>query len=172
MAIIDPTTDTASEIRDIVAKARHAIPTTQPAVSSAVYYLATAIDKLVNETLVPAFNTFNKVNLDTEDLDEFGPGQLEELYAKISGQEAPNDTSEGNTDKTAFIVSFPEIELTIKDIWPDGDAPDNPTPEDVIEAMKGASDPTPRNVAFDWMLIDHLFVQRADGGSEVEWDGS
>jgi hypothetical protein len=168
MAIIDPTTDTASEIRDIVAKARHAIPTTQPAVSSAVYYLATAIDKLVNETLVPAF----KVKLDTENLDEFGPGQLEELYANISGQEAPNDTSEANTDKTTFIVAFPEIELTIKDIWPDEDAPDNPTPEDVIEAMKGASDPTPRNVAFDWMLIDHLFVQRADGGSEVEWDGS
>ncbi len=29
-----------------------------------------------------------------------------------------------------------EADLSIKEVWPDGDAPDNPTAEDVIAVMK------------------------------------
>lgn len=35
-----------------------------------------------------------------------------------------------------FTISFPDTHLSVADVWPDGDAPENPTPEDVAAVMR------------------------------------
>jgi hypothetical protein len=53
-------------------------------------------------------------------------------------------------------VDTPVYMLSIDDIWPDGDAPENPTAEDVIEAMREYG--SPRTVACEWDLLDELTI--------------
>lgn len=100
------------------------------------------------------------------DLDEYGPEQLEQVRAMIFG---PREDS-----SSKFVVSFPDVELDVSDIWPDG-APENPTPEDVIAVMKEQEYAHPTNVAVEWLLIESLYVRADDdeeGVGEVEWDGT
>lgn len=35
-----------------------------------------------------------------------------------------------------FSISFPDVELAPEEIWPDGNAPENPTAEDVVAQMR------------------------------------
>ncbi len=177
MAIIDPATDAACEVRDLVSQARQALqdsetggPDRSLATTKSVYYLATAIDKLVNETLVTAFKP------------EFGnsevphqpsPTELEELYANITERSEQSIPS----GHKKFVISFPDVELSIDEIWPiDKSAPDDPTPEDVIDVMKESVDvPHPGVVASEWNLIERLSVRHngdEEGNAEVEWDES
>lgn len=98
---------------------------------------------------------------------------LEELYASIMGRiEEPT----GNTSQRKFVISFPDMELAVDEIWPEGDAPENPTPLDVIEVMKETEYAHPTTVAAAWLLIDSLSVRYnldKDGDDqEVEWDGT
>ena len=176
MAIIDPATDAAREVRDLVSQARQALqdsetggPDRSLATTKSVYYLATAIDKLVNETLVPAFKP------------EFGngevphqpsPTELEELYVNITERSEQSIPS----GHKKFVISFPDVELSIDEIWPiDGFVPDDPTPEDVIDAMRESEDHAlPTTVANKWNLIESLRVRYAgdeDGLMADEWDG-
>ena len=148
-------------------RAREALPPELAAhlsngVEAAVSLLAQAVERLADDS--PGFIL---------DLDEYGPGQLEALRAKITGQPAPEvDTLP--TVATKFVISFPDVELEASDIWPDG-APENPTPEDVIAVMEEAEYAHPMHVIREWLLIEGLFVRDAedeDGEGEVEWDGS
>ena len=105
-------------------------------------------------------------------LEEYDLGDLEKIYANIT-----NNTGRpmNNVSHNPFVISFPDVRLSVNDIWPDGDAPDNPTPDDVIEAMEGTGYSTPASVVREWELIKSLFIlHRNDetGIKEVEWDGS
>lgn len=61
-------------------------------------------------------------------------------------------------DKIRFTVTYSlETTLCLDNIWPDGDAPDDPRVEDVYRAMFGwqASAPSPAQVLkmlYDWNL--------------------
>ncbi len=48
----------------------------------------------------------------------------------------------------------PSFELEISEVWPDGDAPDNPTAEDVAKTMREYG----YNLIRDWGLDDGLEV--------------
>lgn len=51
--------------------------------------------------------------------------------------------------ETTFLISLGETELTVEEVWPDGDAPENPTAEDVATAMRSSRGP----VLSDWNLL-------------------
>lgn len=53
-------------------------------------------------------------------------------------------------------VEGPTFNLTEEEIWPDGDAPENPTDADVIEAMKDYGHVS--TVIRDWALDDFLTI--------------
>jgi len=57
--------------------------------------------------------------------------------------------------RQTFTVCFPDVSLSIEDIWPDGDAPVNPTARDVVERMGGSSVGA---VIRDWNLVDEIHV--------------
>jgi hypothetical protein len=94
---------------------------------------------------------------------------LEDIYRNLTG----GDTVASHGTK--FVISFPEVTLGLDEIWPNGDAPDHPSPEDVIEVMRatkiGRAHPT--TVAHEWKLIDTLYVRyHGDENSDMEeWNG-
>lgn len=53
--------------------------------------------------------------------------------------------------KKYFSVTI-ESEISSEEVWPDGDAPENPTAEDVAKVMRGCGNET--TVVNDWFLID------------------
>jgi hypothetical protein len=55
-----------------------------------------------------------------------------------------------------FIVVFPECSLSVNNIWPDKDAPDNPTAADVVEQMRKCGSAT--SVIKEWNLLDSFEV--------------
>ena len=182
MAIIDPASDAAREVRDLVSQARCALqdsetsgPDRSLATTKSVYYLATAIDKLINETLI--FNSKETPVVDLQ-LDTYGPKQLEDLYESITKRTSGLDYLDGQSStpgQRKFVISFPDVELSIREIWPEGDAPDYPTPEDVVEVMKVSRCATPDHIVKEWELLQSLYVRDSDdenGITEVEWDGS
>lgn len=44
-------------------------------------------------------------------------------------------TEQRDVTALTFTVEFEPCELTVRDIWPDGDAPENPTVAHVVERM-------------------------------------
>jgi hypothetical protein len=93
----------------------------------------------------------------------FPPDELESLHASLKGaQQMPAESK--------FTISFPAIELTVKEVWPDGDSPDDPTPQDVLDRMKDYSGIN--TVVGDWLLIQNLYVSRAEDEDElgVSWE--
>lgn len=56
--------------------------------------------------------------------------------------------------RRGFIVDFGHVELSVSDVWPDGDAPENPTAADVAAVMDryGAW-----RVINDWCLLPDGF---------------
>ncbi len=54
-----------------------------------------------------------------------------------------------------------DLSLDVQDIWPDGDAPANPTLEDVLAVIKKCGGA--RRILEDWNLIDDLGVSVSDG---------
>lgn len=54
-----------------------------------------------------------------------------------------------------------DVSLGVEDIWPDGNAPENPTLEHVLEVIK--KDGGARRVLEDWNLIDDLSLTISDG---------
>jgi hypothetical protein len=53
-------------------------------------------------------------------------------------------------------IDTPTIELGIHDIWPDGDAPDNPTVQDVVAVMRRCGSRS--QVLSDWCLDAELRI--------------
>ncbi len=64
---------------------------------------------------------------------------------------------------TAFTIGFTvESTLTVAELWPDGDAPANPTVSDVKEAIESYS-ADPFRVARDWNLdVDGWDIRQDD----------
>ena len=48
----------------------------------------------------------------------------------------------------------PSFELEIKEIWPDGDAPEHPTAEDVAETMRNYKG----DLLIDWGLLQDVEI--------------
>ena len=67
------------------------------------------------------------------------------------------------TKKTGFMFEWSVDEwFTLAEIWPDGDAPENPTVEDVMAVIKKHGDTSA--VLRDWNVYPVLLVD----GKEVE----
>ncbi len=67
---------------------------------------------------------------------------------------------------TCFTLGLGDVVLEVDDIWPDGYAPENPTPEDVVEQMAkcggGAA-----IVAKEWNLLNEIEVVGPTGERAV-----
>ena len=77
-------------------------------------------------------------------------------------------------EKTYFYLEWGgTADLAVEDIWPDGDAPENPTTADVIEAMKKEAGTlgfrsAPRHVAERWNLeIEDVEVSGPGGAKSL-----
>ncbi len=140
-------------------RAREALPPELAAhlatgVEAAVSLLAQAVERLADDS--PGFKL---------DLDEYGPGQLEQIRERIFGSQPQSDT------EAKFIISFPAVELSASDIWNRDEIPEYPTPADVIERMDEMSGNVLGTVV-DWDLVDSLSVRDANdatGDGEIEW---
>jgi hypothetical protein len=172
-----PLEESAKEraVKDLVGQARHVLPVREssvpiyslPQTERALHLLADAIERLVDSSIVQtpiAFCHSDKLDLST-------PDQIEALYDSITDR-----TGQSPSGRKKFVISFPDVELSISDIWSADATPDDPTPEDVIEAMQESEEyAQPAVVAHEWNLIESLKVRcRTDeaGTLEVEWDGS
>jgi hypothetical protein len=60
------------------------------------------------------------------------------------------------TRATAFTITLPPVQLEVHEVWPDDDAPRNPTAEDVVDKMRETG--TPARVLSDWGLVSELEV--------------
>lgn len=71
-------------------------------------------------------------------------------------------------DPVQFLVTLDgSCYLDIEDIWPDGDAPENPTTEDVAAVMRGCG--SKLSVLDDWSLVHELGVEvHAKGQPRIE----
>lgn len=59
------------------------------------------------------------------------------------------------TEKKTFRITYEvDVELTANEIWPDGDGPENPTSDDVIELVKRLYGYFPSRIVGDWALDD------------------
>ena len=64
--------------------------------------------------------------------------------------------------KPSFHFSIEaDVSLDVGDIWPDGDAPENPTLEHVLEVIKKAGGA--QWILENWNFIDDLGVTISDG---------
>jgi len=73
-------------------------------------------------------------------------------------------------DKTQETFHFEitgDYTLGIKEIWPDGDAPGNPTTEDVIARVKASCHST-RELMRDWNMGASTLIDGKDSGLS-EW---
>ena len=60
------------------------------------------------------------------------------------------------SEKT-FLVSFSgSTAMTVDEVWPDGDAPDEPTAADVVAVMRTCGPPI--RMVDEWSLADYLEV--------------
>ncbi len=155
-------------------RARQALPQGEELseVETALHLLIQAVENLTDQVSIPAFG-------------EFSNEAIERLFGKITkGVELPEldkfDREESTMspgkwgmaeDSRTFIVSFPDIELTEKEVWPDGDAPEFPSPSDVVEAMRASALSVPTCIK-DWLLVQELSVRSSMNTEEVEWDGT
>ncbi len=76
----------------------------------------------------------------------------------------------GENMKKKWKVKFNvACELTMKQIWPDGDAPENPTSQDVIDVMQ-LDQHTPAELIREWNLDRNaLLVVIGDGMQPAAW---
>ena len=59
-----------------------------------------------------------------------------------------------------YVTISADFELSVEDVWPDGDAPENPTADDVAQVMRDGG--SCRTVLRDWNLDDD-YVVAVDG---------
>ena len=65
-----------------------------------------------------------------------------------------------------FILGLGDVALGVEDIWPDGDAPPDPTVEDVVARMQSTGCSAAR-LAAHWNLLDEIEVSAGDGSRAV-----
>jgi hypothetical protein len=64
------------------------------------------------------------------------------------------------------VVVDGDFPLEIDQIWPDGDTPENPTPEDVAAVMRKCGGRL--SVLLDWSLEPRVLVYRGHGAERAE----
>lgn len=64
------------------------------------------------------------------------------------------------SERTFYIEVSDSATLTVDEIWPDGDAPENPTVDDVIERIKASS--LRHQFALDWGFFPNTSVDGKD----------
>lgn len=73
-------------------------------------------------------------------------------------------------DKKFNIKVVCDINFSIKEIWPDGDAPVNPTAQDVIDTMKEDCGSI-RNLLSEWWFPSKVTVwNNEDKSDSATWD--
>ncbi len=65
-----------------------------------------------------------------------------------------------------FTLGLGEVVLSVEDIWPDGDAPPDPTVEDVVVQMRSTGCAAVTLVRY-WSLLDEIEVSASDGSRAV-----
>lgn len=72
--------------------------------------------------------------------------------------------------RVTYVV---DTELCVEDVWPDGDAPEHPNAEDVMELLKTWPTNPPSSTldtVSDWHLADDAILTVTDGNGYVaEW---
>jgi hypothetical protein len=66
--------------------------------------------------------------------------------------------------KTFTIFIETSADLTVQDIWPDGDAPEDPQPEDVMDKLKAAGYGSFWRGALEWNLDSDERVSISEDG--------
>jgi hypothetical protein len=64
-----------------------------------------------------------------------------------------------------FYVGVPDVALEVEDVWPDGDAPENPTAADVAEVMRSTG--SIGRIVSEWNLWAEIEVTDNAGRTEI-----
>jgi len=67
-----------------------------------------------------------------------------------------------NPPGSFFVTVDLDITMDVNEIWPDGDAPENPTVKDVVNVMEECSY-SPINLLSEWSLDRYLTITVTDG---------
>jgi hypothetical protein len=71
-----------------------------------------------------------------------------------------------NTSNKKFCFSIEtHVDLTVDEIWPDNDAPENPTVDDVLKVIAECGGAT--QVIQDWNLVDDLTLSVSEDASPI-----
>lgn len=65
-----------------------------------------------------------------------------------------------------FIVES-DVFLTVDEVWPDGDAPANPTASDALNALRAGTRRITHHALSDWGLLDGFEVSVIDPDGRV-----
>ena len=161
-----PATENLSTVQSLAIEARQALR--QSYMSNDSFAGLSMVEKGHMEAiakLIGAIEFIGNGGFDRERQSETVVDHLEDIYANITAAQPTG---------RRFVISLPEGTLSLDDIWPEGDAPENPSPEDVIEVMREAEEAYPGTVAQAWKLIDTLYVRYHgddNGDMEIEWNG-
>jgi hypothetical protein len=105
-----------------------------------------------------------------EDEDIFGLHQDTDHVAAFRDMLETRGVEGRTPDERTFAIKFPAVVLSEDDIWPEGDGPAHPLPEDVLERMKEENCATPASIAVEWLLIDNLQIVDEEGMCGVTWE--
>jgi len=81
------------------------------------------------------------------------------------GLEDANVTDVPKKKKTFFFNIEVDDTFELDDLWPDGDAPENPSLDDVVKLIQ--KDGGPDRVAEDWNLLEGLAITVSDETGSV-----
>jgi len=74
-------------------------------------------------------------------------------------------------DKTFEICYSGGTNIKVREVWPDGDAPENPTAEDVMKRMKESCKGVKADLLMDWNLAGDLDISVIDYKvGRAHWD--
>lgn len=59
-----------------------------------------------------------------------------------------------------FSISY-DVSYSVEEIWPDGDAPENPTLDDVMKVIEKCGGK--RRILDDWSMVNDLDLEVSDG---------
>lgn len=72
------------------------------------------------------------------------------------------------SEQKVFNITFGgSVRLSVDEIWPDGDGPEDPTPEDVVARME--EEINKHSLVDEWGLEDDLEITVAHNGKRSTW---
>lgn len=94
-------------------------------------------------------------------------GDLRKAFGKIYEARINKRLANAPEIELSIVASFT---LTVDQVWPDGDWPENPTAEDVLEVMKSDAS-TPARLLSEWDLDYGLGMDVVVGTTSAYWNG-